>query len=145
MKLLNPSPGEILDRLAILELKIKAGDKIGQDITHFVAEKSSLQEAFNTWTGWLKADHPPQAKWDEIAEKRNALEAMNAMLWEAEDLVRVLPEEEMAKLAQLAKRMCRLKDVRADLVRRLGTLYGAADVQEKIYGTSLRSRPQVVR
>ncbi len=132
-RLLNPSPGEIFDRLSILELKINAAEKKRLDASNFQAEKAMLEDALLTWTGWLKEDNVDEETRDKIAQHRNGLAAVNALLWDAEDQVRELPEEEMSKLAQLAKRICKLNDRRAELVRGLGILYGAGNQQEKIY------------
>lgn len=145
MRLLNPSPGELLDRITILDLKIKAAGKLGRDDTHFVAERTSLEEALQTWAQWLRETGVSEETWQEIAQKKNGLAAVNALLWEAEDTVRALPEEELTQLAQLAKRISKLNDNRADLVKELSELYGDDVVHEKIYGTSVtRKGPAVV-
>lgn len=133
MRLLNPSPGEILDRVSILELKIKYGEKKGIDTARFLAEKSLLEEQMQNWNTWLREDKPPQSAWDTIAQKKNGLAAINALLWETEDMVRATDKTDVQTLAMCCVRVYTLNDGRADLVHELSKLYGADEVHEKIY------------
>ncbi len=138
MRLLNPSPGEVLDRITILELKITAAGKKEINPSRFIAEKTQLDELLQTWTQWLKEDHVSETVWDTIAMERNSLVAVNTLLWVAEDEIRVLPEDELAKIGEVGLRIHKLNDSRADIVRRLSELYGAeGEVGEKIYGAKI--------
>lgn len=146
MRLLNPSPGEILDRISILDLKIKFGEKQGIDTARFVAEKSLLEEQMQNWTNWLREDKPPQETWDAIGQKKNGLAAINALLWETEDLVRSVDKTDIQTLATCCIRVYTLNDGRADLVHELSKLYGAKEVHEKIYSNKEeRPKPFVVK
>lgn len=136
-RLLNPSPGEVIDRITILELKIQAVEKRGSDASLFQAEKTSLEEHLENWNQMLREDYAPNETWDQINEKRTGLTAVNSLLWEAEDQVRILSEMEALKLAQLAKRIAKLNDDRSKLVGELTELYGIREASEKIYGVSL--------
>jgi hypothetical protein len=136
-RLLNPSPGEVIDRITILELKIQAVEKRGSDASGFQAEKTSLEEHLANWDQMLRDDYAPNETWDKINEKKTGLTAVNSLLWEAEDQVRALPEMEALKLAILAKRIARLNDSRSKLVGELTELYGIKGETEKIYGVSL--------
>jgi hypothetical protein len=136
MRLLNPSPGEVLDRITILELKIAAAGKREINSTSFQAEKNELEEHLRQWDQTLKEMWPDKNVWYDIGQQRNALVAINSLLWEAEDLVRALPDEEMSKLAMLAKRIAKLNDGRAKAVQQIAKLYGVEE-QEKIYGAKL--------
>jgi len=140
VRLLNPSPGEILDRLSILELKINAAKKKNVDSTHFEAEKASLDEVLRTWQAGLLEDCcGDEARHDkkqiQIAEHRNALAAVNALLWRAEDEVRETPDTQAFKLARLCKHIVSLNDSRAKHVLELSRLYGLEDEPEKLYST----------
>lgn len=136
MRLLNPSPGEILDRITILELKIVAAEKKEVNSSSFQAEKTELEEHLRQWDQTLKESWPDETVWYEIGQQRNALVAINSLLWEAEDLVRELSDLEMSKLALLAKRIAKLNDGRAKAVQEIAKLYGVEE-QEKIYGTRI--------
>ena len=140
MRLLNPSPGEILDRLSILELKITAATKRSVSSTHFEAEKASLEEVLKTWEQGIAEDCMGDGDrltetLVQIAGHRNGLAACNALLWQAEDDVRALPAEAAFKLASLCKRIVSWNDGRAAHVRELNKLYGMEDEPEKIFAT----------
>lgn len=141
MRLLNPSPGEILDRMSILELKIEAAKKKNVDSTHFKAEKASLDEVLRTWDNALIEDCCGDeglydTKLAEISIHRNALAAVNALLWRAEDEVRATPDESAFKLARLCKQIVSLNDSRSAHVLSLSRLYGLEDEPEKLYSTA---------
>lgn len=142
MRLLNPSPGELFDRLSILELKIRFGQKKGVDTSHFAAEKLSIEQALREWEQSLiedmygLGDEAWDAKQAEINQNRNALAAVNALLWEAEDSVRALSDEKVAELAYLAKQIAKWNDARSSHVHCLNTLYGADSGPEKLHSTS---------
>ena len=97
------------------------------------------------WDQWLKDDKPEQKVFDQIAQKKNGLAAINGLLWDTEDEVRVTPDTSMSRLALLCKRISTLNDGRADLVHELSKLYGADEVHEKIYGANMRPVPFLVR
>lgn len=146
MRLLNPAPGEILDRISILDLKIRAAEQKGIDTARFAAEKSLLEEQMLNWNNWLREDKPPQSTWDVIAQKKNGLAAINALLWETEDTVRATHPTDIQTLATCCIRVYTLNDGRADLVHQLSKLYGSDEVHEKIYGAKLgKPQPFLVR
>ena len=138
MRLLNPSPGEILDRMSILELKISAARKKNVASIHFEAERASLDEVLRTWDNGLIEDccgdeEALDKKTSAMATHRNALAAVNALLWRAEDEVRATPEDSSFKLARLCKQIVHLNDSRAGHVLALNKLYGLEEEQEKLY------------
>jgi hypothetical protein len=143
VRLLNPSPGEILDRLTILDLKIAAARKKGIDETHFEAEQASLKEVLQNWNDGVvedcvgRDDIYAQKKGD-IASHLSALAAVNSLLWQAEDDIRATPGTEAFKLAILVKNTARWNDARASHVRELDKLYGIKDGPEKIYTENVR-------
>ena len=144
MRLLNPSPGELYDRLSILELKISFGQKKGIDTTHFEAEKASVEGRIHDClnmlmeTGYYDDDADWERRTNECDKHRNGLSAVNALLWDAEDSVRALPETEVVQLARLAKQIAAWNDSRAQYVRDLDKLYGIEEGPEKLHSTTQR-------
>jgi hypothetical protein len=138
MRLLNPSPGEVLDRLSILELKIMAAKKREISSTHFEAEKASLDERMRDWDQGITEDclgdgDRLDATLQKVAINKNGLAAVNALLWDAEDKARATPENSAFTLAVLCKQIIKLNDARARHVRELDLLYGISDGEEKMY------------
>lgn len=142
MRLLTPSPGEVLDRMTILELKIKNGQRKDMKVEGFEAERQALRDYMVQFEQGLKEDFSVREpkeydkRCQELSEKKNGLMAMNALLWDAEDQVRVCNQLEMTKLAGLCLRIVKLNDNRARIVRELSILYGTEDHQEKMYVTT---------
>ncbi len=142
-RLLTPSPGEVLDRITILDLKIQAFEKKDKDASNFIAEKQSLLDYLEDWKQRLREelcyrkDAEMVDHWNQIGEKTNGLLAVNSLLWDAEDQVRATDQLEVTKLASLCLRIVKLNDSRAVLVRELNNLYKAEDHQEKIFGVAI--------
>ncbi len=141
MKLLNPSPGFVIDRLTILDLKIAAADKRQINKSSFQAEKATLEEYLRSWEASLidERAYTGRLEWvkDQIAQKKTGLVAVNSLLWEAYDNIRELSDLEMSKLAHLAKRIAKLTDSRDQLIQNLNELYGAGKIVEKIFGVPI--------
>jgi hypothetical protein len=135
MSLLNPTPGEILDRLSILELKIPAFEKYGWASEDLEAEKAGLEERMKDWDQGLREDMVGEVIYNQIAEGRNALAAVNALLWDAEDDVRRSHPDELTKLARLCQYIAKMNDSRNKHINKLNGLYGLHIRQEKIYST----------
>ena len=107
MRLIHPSPGELLDRKTILHLKIEAGRRRPVSVAHFEEELKMIEAA------------------RELAD-------VNRKLWDAEDEVRELPRSAQERLAELAKWIPELNDRRADLVQRVNRLFAVSQT-EKLY------------
>ena len=133
MSLIAPTPGEILDRLSILALKIPVFQEKEIFAAHLEAEKSGLEEKMFDWDNILRAQMADQITWDMLAEQRNTLAAVNAILWQAEDDVRSTSQNDSFKLASLCLRIAKMNDARSRAIRRMNELYGADAGQEKIY------------
>lgn len=132
MRLLNPSPGEVVDRLTILELKIQAANKREVSDVHFQVEKVQLEEYLSSrWDHEIKVG--TSVLWEQIKEQWNGLMAVNGLLWMAEDDVRETPDTESFKLARLCKQIANLNDQRSKLVQKLSELYGEKVRPEKMY------------
>lgn len=144
MGLLNPKPGEILDRLSILELKIEAAKKADRVSTHFEAEKASLNEVMRNWEAGVVEDCCGDdilfvKKQEQIAKYKNSLAVVNALLWRAEDEIRATPDEQAFKLARLCKQLTLWNDTRAKAIQILDKLYGLESEPEKLHATTVVS------
>lgn len=127
MRLINPSPGELLDRKTILHLKIEAGQRRQVDVAHFQEELELIEAAL---ADWLRKNAGADRRAYDAATKE--LAEVNRELWHAEDEVRQLPRSERDRLAELAKSIPELNDRRADLVQRVNGLFRVSQ-GEKMY------------
>lgn len=128
MRLINPSPGELLDRKTILGLKIEAARQRQVGAAHFQEELELIEKAL---ADWLRQNAGTDRRAYEEATAE--LAGVNRQLWQAEDEVRQLPRGARDRLAELAKLIPELNDRRADLVQRVNRLFRVSHV-EKIYG-----------
>lgn len=135
MSILNPSPGQLLDRLSILELKIAAFKKCRMPTDVFEAEKASIEERMRDWEQGLIEDMVWETNMPLINQSKNALAAVNALLWAAEDSVREASADESFKLARLCKHIAAMNDARNQNIRKLDGLYGLEMHNEKIYAS----------
>ena len=127
MRLVNPGAGEISDRLTILTLKILHGVEQEKDTAHFEKERTTLLTMIHSRT--------LNALWfDAMLE----LGGINAMLWHAEDDLRILRQQyERQQLVDtdavvlIAFRLQRLNDQRAALVQQINKDAGDSVTQEK--------------
>ena len=127
MRLIHPSPGELLDRETILHLKIEAGRRRPVSVAHFEEELKMIEAALADWFG--KNPGADRRAYDEAAQE---LADVNRKLWDAEDEVRELPRSAQERLAELAKWIPELNDRRADLVQRVNRLFDVSQT-EKLY------------
>ena len=127
MGLMNPSPGELVDRKTILHLKIEAGRRQQVDISHFQAELDLIEAALAEW--FRKSAGADRRSYEEATKD---LADVNQQLWRAEDEVRQLQRSERDRLAELTKLIPELNDRRAELVQRVNRLFRVGQV-EKIY------------
>ena len=132
MSLLNPTPGEVLDRLTILDLKIEAAERVQKQelVIHWKAEKVSLEERLVVF-GKMMSTQTGEIK-EKIDLHINSLVALNSLLWRAEDNIRELPETAVFRLASLCKKVASWNDGRNRNIQDLNKLYGF-DQEEKIY------------
>lgn len=134
-RLVDPGPGEILDRLTILQLKLLYGWLKDQPTTHWAEEYVVLAERLPTvWKAPV---------WERLLE----LAAVNAALWQAEDdmrRLRNLPVGERAEWAGLFRRtwvqdtsivgvkIQQLNDRRAALITLINTTAGIERPSDKL-------------
>lgn len=118
MGLMNPTPGELLDRQTILHLKIDAGRRRRVGVSHFEEELRMIEAALAEW--FSKNPGADRSAFDAVAKE---LADVNGKLWNAEDEVRALSPRARDRLAEFAKLIPQLNDLRADLVQRVNRLF----------------------
>jgi hypothetical protein len=117
------SAGELLDRISILELKVKR------------LSPSLAKNAARSLAASLEARDrslPPSA---ELAKLSARLEEVNAELWDAEERLRQLAREQRfgESFLLLARAVCEKNDLRAALKREVDTLVGSELGEQKSY------------
>ncbi|RFF26647.1 MULTISPECIES: DUF6165 family protein [unclassified Wenzhouxiangella] len=125
MELLIPvSPGELLDKLTILEIKL---ERIGNE-----AQRANVQREYEFLSRvWRECDLDD----DEVTRLRAQLREMNEALWEIEDAIR---DEEREKrfgdrFIELARSVYQRNDDRAALKKRINEMLGSEIIEEKSY------------
>lgn len=119
-------PGEFIDRLTILRLK---GDN-ARDAAH--RDRVSKQLAP------LEALRSAMAETPQLAQREQALTAINQRLWQAEDAVRRLSADADTNPAflEIAQRIPELNDARARLKAEIDDLFGWQFTDIKQYDAS---------
>ena len=129
MPLLDVSPGELLDRLTILELKLRhvPGEQ--------AQRRSAVQHALDAVRdalkrGGVEVDRP------EVAALTAQLHDVNAWLWDLEDEVRrhLGTSNTGDEFVQAAAAIPRHNDARAMYKARIDALLGHAAPEVKVYG-----------
>jgi hypothetical protein len=125
---MTPSPGEVIDRMTILELKIKHSER-----KEFRDEKESLHKYLADKQEWIIPN-----------ELHKELATINTRLWVLEDRQRdLLPrveldaEEESNEFHQFARNaitVVNLNNARAETVRKINVACGIDSV-EKLHDT----------
>lgn len=120
------SPGEFLDKLTILEIK---AERIA-DPPKLANVRRELELLRATWQA------SPLAASD-VASLLAELKAVNQVLWEVEDRIRVKEAEGAfdAEFIDLARTVYRTNDRRAAIKRRLNTALGSDLIEEKSFTT----------
>lgn len=134
-RLHNPGPGEILDRLTILALKIVYGTQAGRDTTHWKAEQETLADTFWLGTPGTLTVRVRGLQWMELA-------AVNAAIWQAEDEMRgyrdsFIGDAPIPQDTQIAAGLCGcriqyLNDRRAELVTLINSNAGVDHPSDKV-------------
>lgn len=121
------SPGEVLDRIGILELKVSHAQP-GPARRTVEAERDRLRAA-------LAAAIPDLTDFTDVVGSVARLATVNGALWQVEDALR-LHETEGAfgpDFIERARSVYRLNDERAALKRAIDVALGATLRDEKIY------------
>jgi hypothetical protein len=109
MRVLNPGPGEIIDRLTVVARKIVEG---GERAKHFEVEMEELL------TECERLDLEEVNR--DFAKNCYTLAAINAAIWQREDELRKRPRG----VVKLAFRIQELNDQRARLVKEINSTAG---------------------
>ncbi|MGG5817252.1 hypothetical protein [Falsiroseomonas sp. HW251] len=120
------SPGEVLDKLTILDIKLaRIGDAAQRE--NVAREHAALTAAWDAALAGREAA--------ALAALRNALRGVNETLWDVEDALR--EHERRADFGtafvELARSVYRTNDRRAAIKREVNDLLGSALREEKSY------------
>lgn len=118
------SPGELVDKLTILEIK-------SERISDPEKNRNVMTELGMLTQTWEESAFPIQ----DVTGQRAALKQVNEDLWEIEDDIRdkELAKEFDAEFIRLARAVYVTNDRRAALKRDINTLLGSLLVEEKSY------------
>lgn len=122
MSLLNPTVGDLCDRLSILALKRLHGNAAGKDTSHFQRE----------WAGLLTKIHGRQlngAWFEHLLD----LSAVNAKLWTLTDRLRAMALDhcDLADAGEVGIAILVANDRRAELIQTINELCGDLAPTEK--------------
>ena len=118
------SPGELLDKISILEIKSERIDDPQKRI--------NVEREFDLLTGlW----HAEAAETGEITRLRTELKTLNEKLWAIEDAIRDCERngDFGERFVELARSVYRTNDQRAALKRRINEALGSTILEEKSY------------
>lgn len=118
------SPGELLDKISILEIKSERMSEVAK-LVHVRAELALLRAA---WGRSVPDDEPLRAL-------RAQLREVNQQLWEIEDAIRAKERAGKfdADFIELARSVYFTNDRRARIKQELNRLLGSGIVEEKSY------------
>ena len=118
------SPGEVLDKITILEIKSERMTDPGK-VANVRAELALLQE---TWSQAVQED-------DVVRRLHDALKEINETLWEIEDDIRDKErvKEFDARFIELARSVYFTNDRRSAVKKELNLHLGSQIIEEKSY------------
>jgi hypothetical protein len=118
------SPGELVDKITILEIKSERMT----DATKLRNVRTELDLLNATWSA------SPLAA-NDIVEEWRALKAVNGQLWDIEDRIRDKERDAKfdAEFIELARAVYVTNDERAAIKKRINTRLGSVLVEEKSY------------
>lgn len=123
-RLHDPGPGELHDRLTILQLKLVVAWLEGRDPSQWAEEYHALTERFKHWR--------------PVQDQRMELAAINAILWQREDDLRRLSQEKhpdqgwTGQVARTGLQIQKLNDRRAALVTLINANAGVTRGSDKL-------------
>lgn len=121
MRLIDPGPGELIDRETILVLKIKAASAVGKPTAHFEHELAGIRERLEPFRVALK----PLSVWAD------ALLSVNQLVWVAIDKLRAAGEDDQLA-AHWGRNALYGNDERAKMIHKINEECGVSNGQEKI-------------
>lgn len=118
------SPGELLDKISILEIK-SARITDANKLENVRYELALLRKT------WTEAVNPA----DALKGFETELSAVNERLWEIEDAIRVCEAKQDfgPTFIELARSVYTTNDRRAEIKRQINTMLGSSIVEEKSY------------
>jgi hypothetical protein len=118
------SPGELLDKITILEIKSER-----------IANAAKLRHVRDELAALRAAGEPAWATSESLWLLTAELRAVNEALWEIEDAIRLCERDQDfgSRFIDLARSVYRQNDQRAALKRRINELLGSELVEEKDY------------
>ena len=118
------SPGELLDKITILRIKVARMTDAAQ-LANVRLELNLLEQ---TWrdSGCARTD---------VSREEHALQAINERLWDIEDRIRVKEASQIfdRDFIELARAVYVTNDERAAIKKRVNTRLGSRIVEEKSY------------
>ncbi len=122
--LVEIAPGELIDKITILELK---AERIAD-----AKKRANVLVELATLTDARAAAIPPDGEADRLTAE---LKAVNGALWEIEDDIRECDRADDfgPRFVELARAVYRTNDRRAELKRALNLHLGARLIEEKSY------------
>lgn len=132
LALLAPvSPGELLDKLTILDIKLARITDPGQ-LANVKLEHQALSER---WQQFLSSGQAPAFDQDQLQALQQKLSTINQALWDVEDDLRECERQQRFddRFIELARSVYRHNDQRADVKKQINQLLGSALVEEKSY------------
>jgi len=118
------SPGELLDKISILE--IKSARMTDADKLENVRYELALLR--KTWEDSVDAS-------DSLKDFESELQSVNERLWDIEDAIRVCEANQDfgPRFVELARSVYTTNDRRAEIKREINTMLGSSIVEEKSY------------
>ena len=125
------SPGELLDKLTILDIKLARITNPGQ-LANVEREHQALSER---WQAFVTAAEAPAFDRDQLQQLQQKLGAINQALWDVEDDLRQCERQQSFdhRFIELARSVYRHNDQRAEVKKQINQLLGSALVEEKSY------------
>ena len=118
------SPGELLDKITILEIK---SERVA-DVEKLANIRHEQKLYRDTFEGRLRIT-------DELSALLQELKTVNEALWDIEDEIRACEARQDfgSRFIELARSVYRTNDRRAAIKRRINILCGASIIEEKSY------------
>jgi hypothetical protein len=129
--LIEISPGELIDRLTIAEIRsARQADPVQAAVAR--REVATLSRA-------REQAVPAGDPFEQLAKD---LRAINQELWQMEDEIRaaVMVDGVARDIGELALRICRANDRRARLKQRINALLGVVAAESKLYRSAMGRR-----
>ena len=132
MGLINPSPGEMLDRLTILRLKMGTTMTTGKLET----ERSMLETQLKVWTEPLNAETGTEERQNKIREFRKQLDQTNSAICRLDEEVRSIAKNnrglfassydpnDVYRLADIAIQLSDLQSSKVSTIKMIDTFFG---------------------